>query len=158
VVDSGEIATQVRASLAVQSDQPVIRSWESEHHELPGLQLTLSARTRAAIDQADRAARLWLRGYLPYEVDRLTAVARSDLLASSTPALASRLLASPPLIPPTGSPPPQGRLVALNSTLAPGARRARVYVEIGYGLERYGLLLTLTRGGRKGWLVAGVQG
>jgi hypothetical protein len=152
------MAAQVKASLTAQSQQAAIRSWESEHHELPSPRLTRSPRTRAAIDQADRAARLWLRGYLPYEVDRLTAVARSDLLASSTPALASRLFASPPLIPPTGPAPPQGRLVALSSTLAPGARQVRAYAEIGYGLERYGLLLTLTRGGRRGWLVAGVQG
>jgi hypothetical protein len=152
------MVAHVQASLAAQSQQAAIRSWESEHHELPGAQLTPSARPHAAIDQADRAARLWLRGYLPYEVDRLTAVTRSDLLAGSTPALASRLLASPPLIPPTGPPPSQGRLVALSSTLAPGVRQVRAYVEIGYGLERYGLLLTLTRGGRKGWLVAGVHG
>ena len=124
VASLGENATQVQDSVAAQSQQEAIHSWESEHHELPDPQRTPLPHTRVAINQVDRVSRLWLRGYLPYEVDRLTAAAKRDLMAGSTPALAGRLLAGPPLIPPAGPPPVQGRLVALSldsgSGCAPG--------------------------------------
>jgi hypothetical protein len=156
----GALAAQIQAHIAAQGQQSIQREWEIAHHEVPDPALTPPATQIPAIERADRVVRRWLRGYLPYEVDKLDATARGDLVGTSTVALAGSLLAHPPLIPPTQQQhrPPEGRLVNLITTITAGGHEARVYVEVAYGLARAGLNLTLTRTGADGWLVTVFQG
>ena len=156
----GALAAQVQANIAEQGEQSAVQAWEVAHHEVPDPAETPPAAEVPAIRQANRVLKRWLSGYLPYEVDQLDAAGRQDLLATSTVALAGRLLAHPPLIPPAQQqhPPPEGRLLELVTTIAARGRQARTYAEVAYGLERAGFHLTLTRGGAHRWLVAVFHG
>jgi hypothetical protein len=151
-------AEEIQATVERQSAQATLQGWERAHHMLPGP--APAGRPSPAAAAATRVIRRWLAGYLPYEVDRLSAAGRQELLATSSPRLAGSLLAHPPLIPPTQQrhPPPQGRTVNLITTLGPGPNQARAYVEVAYGLERLGFHLTLLDRATRGWLVTGFQG
>jgi hypothetical protein len=158
-VDLGGLAAEVQANIAAQHVQSAERSSQVDRHELTDPDEAPPASERPAIRRARALVKRWLAGYLPYEVDRLGPVVRRDISATSTAALTRSLLTHPPLIPPSQQTrrPPKGRLLGLLTTLSPGASRARVYVEVAYGLEREGFLLTLIRGER-GWLVAAFHG
>jgi hypothetical protein len=152
------LVAQVQARIAAEREQEIERRSQVDRYARrePDQPMVLQS---VAAKSARRVARRWLAGYLPYEVDRLTAAGRAEITATSTPALARLLLAHPPLIPSAqrADPPPQGRALALFTTIARGGASAQVYVEVAYGLEREGFTLTLQRDGR-GWLVAAFQG
>lgn len=154
--DFAGLVADVESKIAARSEQATTRSWQIDHHELPDPEDPPPPAEISAITQASRVVKRWLLGYLPYEVDDLDAAARGDLVATSTAGLADSLLAHPPLVPPTQQQHRlrRGRFLDLITTIAPGARQVRVYVELAYGLERVGLHLTLRRRGERGWLIA----
>ena len=154
------LAGEIQDQVARQSAQANLARWDREHHMVPGAAAPIAAGQSRVAAAATRVVRRWLAGYLPYEVDRLRAGSREDLLASSSARLAGSLLAHPPLIPPTQQlhPPPEGRTVNVITTLTPARGRARAYVEVAYGLARVGFHLTLLDEPARGWLVVGFQG
>jgi hypothetical protein len=158
-VGLGGLAAEVQANIASQRVHAAEQSSQVDRHELTDPDDAPPASQRPGIRDARALVTRWLAGYLPYEVDQLTPDGRRDITDTSTAALARSLLAHPPLIPPSQQTrrPPEGRLLGLLVTLAPGAASARVYVEVAYGLEREGFPLTLIRGER-GWLVAAFHG
>lgn len=153
------LAAQVQATIAAQREQEIERRSQVDRYARREPDQPPTALQSVAVNSARRIVRRWLAGYLPYEVDRLTPAGRAEITATSTPALARMLLAHPPLIPSAqrADPPPQGRELALFTTVARGGASAQVYVEVAYGLEREGFTLTLQRDDR-GWLVAAFQG
>lgn len=152
----GGLAARIQASIAAQHKQSIEQAWKVDHHEVPDPRQTPPASEAPAIESARQVVKRWLQGYEPYEVDKPTAASNDDLVATSTPGFARSLLAHPPLIPAAQlrRGPPQGRFLDLLTKIAAGGQRARVYVEVAYGLERVGFELTLKRGGGQRWLVA----
>jgi hypothetical protein len=157
--DLDSLAAQVQATIAAEREQEIERRSQVDRDARREPAQPPAASRSVAAKSARRVVRRWLAGYLPYEVDRLTAAGRVEITGTSTPALARLLLAHSPLIPSAqrADPPPQGRALALFTTIARGGARAQVYIEVDYGLEREGFTLTLQRDGR-GWLVAAFQG
>jgi hypothetical protein len=157
--DLSSLAAQLQDTIATDREREIERRNQIDRYARREPAQPPVVSQSVAAKNARRIARRWLAGYLPYEVDRLTATGRAEITATSTPALARVLLAHPPLIPPAqqGHPPPQGRALALLTTITHGGASAQVYVEVAYGLEREGFTLTLQRHGR-GWLVAAFQG
>lgn len=155
----GSLAAQIQATIAVEREQEIEHASQVDRYAARKPDQPPAASQSVVAKSARRVVRRWLAGYLPYEVDRLTAAGRAEITATSTPALARALLAHPPLIPPSqqAGPPPQGRTLALLTTIAHGGASAQVYVEVAYGLEQEGFTLTLHKDGR-GWLVAAFQG
>lgn len=148
------VAAEMQASIARRSRQTAIQQWQRAHHEVADPSDPPPTSQRRAIASVRRVVYRWLDGYLPYEVDRLTPGERSELKQTSSTQLAHSLLGRPPLIPPSGPRPPEGRPVDVLTTFARGGREADVYTEIAYGQEQIGFYLTLRRGGTYGWLVA----
>jgi hypothetical protein len=152
-----QMAATVEASIARQSRQAAVQQWEAAHHEVADPADPAPAAQQPAIAGVERVVKRWMGGYLPYEVDELTASERRDLEATSIAPLARSLLSSPPLIPSTRPRPPQGLLVDLITTFTSGGHESRVYTEIAYGPEQIGFYLTLRPGGPYGWLVAALH-
>ena len=154
----GRLDAEINARIAEQNHETAVRSWEREHHEVPDPADPPPAWQLPAIDKVDRVVRQWLSGYLPYEVHEASRATTAVLAATSTPRLARSLLRHPPLVPPTQRRRPRaGRALQLVTTIARDGRRAHVYVEVSYGLDRVGLQLLLTRRGET-WLVALLAG
>jgi hypothetical protein len=153
------LAAQVQATIAAEREQEIERKDQVDRYARQEPDQPPTALQSVAAKSARRVVTRWLAGYLPYEVDRLTPAGRAEITATSTPALARVLLTHPPLIPSAqqADPPPQGRALALFTTIARGGAKAQAYVEVAYGFEREGFTLTLQRDGR-GWLVAAFQG
>jgi hypothetical protein len=154
----GALAAQIQTSIADQRERATERSAQVDRHELRDPDDAPPRPEVPAIERVEQVVRRWLSGYLPYEVDHLTAGQRREITVTSTPRFARALLGHRPLIPPTqhAHRPLEGRLLGLITHLGPEAV-ARVYVEVTYGLEREGFHLSLIRG-EHGWLVTGFHG
>ena len=119
----------------------------AESREAPAL----TRKQRAGVRAASRAARSFLRGYLPYSYARADAQAISAI----TPGLRRELARRPPRVPASLTRRARPRLTRLQlSSTGPGA--VFLLAHIRDGVSEYVMLVTVTRQ-RARWLVTRVQ-
>jgi hypothetical protein len=112
----------------------------------------LTAADRRAVREAERAARSFLAGYLPYSYGRQDA----RRIRSVTPSLRSALIRQAPRVPPALAEKARPRLKDLDVSGIADRDRVILLAHIDDGQSRYAALLTVQRRGSQ-WAVSQVR-